>query len=54
MNRFVLASAVLFALGCGGEESGDSGPSDQQIFLVQKSGEASGAISFRHRPRGGG
>lgn len=45
MNRFLLASAVLFALGCGGEGSGDSGPTDQQIFLVQKSSEASGAMT---------
>jgi hypothetical protein len=42
----ILGVIAILALpaGCGGG-GGDSGPSDQQIFLVQKSADASGAIS---------
>src|SRR5262245_25969700 len=42
--RFLLFGGVLLATACNGD-SGDSGPTDEQIFLVQKSGDASGAMS---------
>ena len=42
----VLGFAAMLALpsGCGGDD-GDSGPSDRQVFLVQRSADASGAVS---------
>ena len=45
MKRILLcgAAALLASAGCGGDSS-DSGPSEEQIFLVQKSTAASGAV----------
>jgi len=41
----VLGFAAMLALpsGCG-DDDGDSGPSDRQVFLVQRSADASGAV----------
>ena len=41
---FILAMLVLSA-GCGGDGGSDAGPTDQQIFLVQKSTAATGAVA---------
>jgi hypothetical protein len=42
--KLALLALLVVPAGCGGD-GGDSGPSDRQIFLVQKSAEASGAVS---------
>ena len=43
---FMAAAAALILTGCGGDSgSDDSGPTDQQIFLVQRSSEASSALT---------
>ncbi len=46
-SRSVLALVMLLALaaGCGSDGGSDSGPTARQIFLVQRSADASGAVS---------
>jgi hypothetical protein len=44
MRRTLLAAAALALAGCGGGGD-DSGPTERQIFLVQSTGEASGAMT---------
>lgn len=45
-SRSLLALAVILGLspGCGDHSTSDSGPSDEQIFLVQRSTDASGGV----------
>ncbi|HEY3227391.1 MAG TPA: hypothetical protein VGK61_10410 [Planctomycetota bacterium] len=46
-SRIVLALAAILVLpvGCGGDGGSGKGPSDYEIFLVQRSASASGAVS---------
>jgi hypothetical protein len=45
MKPIWMGCLVLLALGCGGEGGSDSSPTEEQIFLVQKSADASGGMT---------
>jgi hypothetical protein len=45
MRPYRWVFVLLLAAGCGGDGSDDPGPSEQEIFLVQRSGDASAAMT---------